>query len=106
MSGAHSARTQSALISKFYLNYQLHCLCSPLSRIAYRIFLTELMFSPQNESDFRQWQSGSNKFFQSWIKSSSPPGIVQFLGTKQVVHDYERIRLALGYDKIHFLGMS
>jgi hypothetical protein len=44
--------------------------------------------------------------FQSWIDSSTPAGIVQYAGTKEVVEDYEKIRQALGYDQINFLGMS
>ena len=44
--------------------------------------------------------------FTSWEDSSSPPGIIQFVGTREVVQDYESIRAALGYDKINFLGCS
>ncbi|OTA54443.1 hypothetical protein K449DRAFT_401014 [Hypoxylon sp. EC38] len=61
---------------------------------------------PQNESDFNVYKQASAAFFQSWIDNSSPPGILQFVSTKEVVQDYERIRKALGYSKIHFLGES
>lgn len=37
---------------------------------------------------------------------SSPPGIIQYLGTREVVQDYEMVRKALGYEKINFLGAS
>jgi pimeloyl-ACP methyl ester carboxylesterase len=43
---------------------------------------------------------------ESFITSSSPPGIMDHVGTYEVVRDYEMIRKALGYDKIHFLGSS
>ncbi|CAG9949457.1 unnamed protein product [Clonostachys rosea f. rosea IK726] len=61
---------------------------------------------PQNESEYSQYKKGSAAFFQSWIDNSSPPGILQFVSTKEVVQDYEQIRKALGYRKIHFLGES
>lgn len=44
--------------------------------------------------------------FQSFEESSSPPGIIEYIGTKEVVQDYEMIRIALGYQKVHFLGAS
>ncbi|KAF4637604.1 hypothetical protein G7Y89_g477 [Cudoniella acicularis] len=43
---------------------------------------------------------------QSWIDNSLPPGIIQHVGTKEVVRDYEQVRKALGYEKINFLGAS
>ncbi|KAI0096815.1 hypothetical protein F4776DRAFT_677065 [Hypoxylon sp. NC0597] len=61
---------------------------------------------PQNESDFNIFKQASAAFFQSWIDNSSPPGIIQFVSTKEVVQDYEQIRKALGYSKVHFLGES
>ena len=42
----------------------------------------------------------------SWIEMSSPPGIIQHVGTREVVQDYEMVRKALGYEKINFLGAS
>ncbi|KAK3071027.1 hypothetical protein LTR53_009423 [Teratosphaeriaceae sp. CCFEE 6253] len=44
--------------------------------------------------------------WQSWANLSSPPGILDHMGTREVVQDYDSIRSALGYDKIHFLGAS
>ncbi|KAK1763255.1 hypothetical protein QBC33DRAFT_248438 [Phialemonium atrogriseum] len=61
---------------------------------------------PQSEAEFEVFRQASAEVFQSWIGSSSPPGIIQFVGTKEVVRDYEEIRKALGYDKVHFLGES
>ena len=43
---------------------------------------------------------------QSFIASSTPPGIIQHVGTRESVQDFESIREALGYDKIHFIGCS
>jgi pimeloyl-ACP methyl ester carboxylesterase len=44
--------------------------------------------------------------FESWVHLSTPPGIIDHVGTREVVQDYDMIREALGYDKIHFLGAS
>jgi hypothetical protein len=44
--------------------------------------------------------------FQSWVNLSTPPGIIEHVGTRAVVQDYEMIRRALEYEKIHFLGDS
>jgi hypothetical protein len=46
------------------------------------------------------------KLPSSWIDMSSPPGIIQYVGTREVVQDYEMVRKALGYEKINFLGAS
>lgn len=43
---------------------------------------------------------------QSWIDLSSPPGIIEHVGTREVVQDYEMVRRALGYDKVNFVGAS
>ncbi|KAI0855530.1 hypothetical protein F4860DRAFT_31951 [Xylaria cubensis] len=61
---------------------------------------------PRNQSEFDMFQQASSAMFQSWIDNSSPPGIVQFVGTKEVVQDYEQIRKALGYDSVSFIGIS
>ncbi|KPM41125.1 hypothetical protein AK830_g5432 [Neonectria ditissima] len=61
---------------------------------------------PQNQTEFDAYRQASTDIFQSWIDSSSPPGIIEHLGTREVVQDYEQIRQALGYKTIHFLGGS
>ncbi|KAH8885479.1 hypothetical protein GQ53DRAFT_728953 [Thozetella sp. PMI_491] len=61
---------------------------------------------PNNDTEFEAMREASAAFFQSWIDSSSPPGIIQFLRTEEVVQDYEQIRRALNYDKINYIGMS
>jgi pimeloyl-ACP methyl ester carboxylesterase len=43
---------------------------------------------------------------QSFIASSTPPGIIQYVGSRESAQDFESIREALGYDKIHFIGCS
>ncbi|RDL37041.1 Uncharacterized protein BP5553_04474 [Venustampulla echinocandica] len=61
---------------------------------------------PTNQTAFNVVKKASSKVIQSWIDSSSPPGIIEHVGTREVVQDYESIRLALGYAKIDFLGAS
>ncbi|KAH8811132.1 Alpha/Beta hydrolase protein [Xylogone sp. PMI_703] len=61
---------------------------------------------PTTESEFDSIKNVSATAIQSWIVNSSPPGIIQHVGTKEVVHDYEQVRKALGYEKVNFLGAS
>ena len=66
----------------------------------------ELLPNPQNRSDFDAMQALAAESIQSWINNSSPAGIVEHVGTREVTQDYEMIRKALGYDTINFLGAS
>ena len=61
---------------------------------------------PTTQLEFDAYEAASRVMFQSWIDSSSPLGIIQFVNTKQVTLDYDTIRAALGYEKINFLGCS
>ena len=64
------------------------------------------MFSPSDEQEYNASQQASAEMFQSWFNLSSPPGIIHHVGTREVVQDYDAIRAALGYDKVHFMGGS
>ncbi|KAK4969361.1 hypothetical protein LTR42_008628 [Elasticomyces elasticus] len=44
--------------------------------------------------------------WQSWLNMSTPAGILDHVGTREVVQDYDLIRGALGYKRINFLGAS
>ncbi|KAI1120119.1 hypothetical protein F5Y10DRAFT_290288 [Nemania abortiva] len=61
---------------------------------------------PQSQAEFNTYRQASAAMFQSWVDSSSPPGIIAHVGTKEVVQDFEQIREALGYDKVSFIGLS
>ena len=63
-------------------------------------------FSPTNQTAYDTLQATAAKATKSWIDMSSPPGIIQYVGTREVVQDYEIVRKALGYEKINFLGAS
>ncbi|KAK4554372.1 hypothetical protein LTR86_008580 [Recurvomyces mirabilis] len=61
---------------------------------------------PSNEEEFDEYQAAAAEVFYSFANLSSPLGIIDHAGTREVVQDYERIRIALGYERIHFLGAS
>lgn len=61
---------------------------------------------PTSQAEYDAVQETSKAIFQSWEDLSTPPGIIQHVGTREVVQDYERIREALGYETINFLGAS
>lgn len=50
--------------------------------------------------------NASRNAFKSWADWSSPPGIPEFVGTREVVEDFEAIRSALCYNEINFVGAS
>ncbi|KAK3070243.1 hypothetical protein LTR53_010784 [Teratosphaeriaceae sp. CCFEE 6253] len=61
---------------------------------------------PANRWDFDAYLAAATTMWQSWANLSSPAGILDHMGTPEVVQDYDSIRSALGHDKIHFLGAS
>jgi hypothetical protein len=61
---------------------------------------------PTNQTEWDAVQAASAAVIQSWIDNSSPPGIIQHVGTREVIQDYNSIRKALGYQKINFLAAS
>ncbi|PMD32000.1 hypothetical protein L207DRAFT_441349 [Hyaloscypha variabilis F] len=61
---------------------------------------------PTNQTAYDTIKAASATAVKSWVELSSPPGIIEHVGTREVVQDYEMIRRALGYEKISFLGAS
>ncbi|KAL6241664.1 hypothetical protein RBB50_011446 [Rhinocladiella similis] len=61
---------------------------------------------PTSQAEFNDAKETAAAAIQSWIDSSLPTGIIGHVGTREVVQDYNQIRQALGYEKIHFLGAS
>lgn len=45
-------------------------------------------------------------YAQSCIAGSTPAGILEFVGTAEVVKDWDLVRAALGYEKVNYLGYS
>ncbi|KDQ19582.1 hypothetical protein BOTBODRAFT_170657 [Botryobasidium botryosum FD-172 SS1] len=61
---------------------------------------------PSNEAEFEAYQAPVRTFAQSCIDQSTPKGIVNNLGTVETARDWDSLRAALSYDKMHFLGES
>ncbi|KAJ7121509.1 hypothetical protein C8R44DRAFT_786373 [Mycena epipterygia] len=61
---------------------------------------------PSTESQFDAFQTAVRTYAQTCIDLSTPPGIVQLIGTSEVVQDWDRVRAALGYDTMHHFGIS
>jgi hypothetical protein len=68
--------------------------------------LTQGASSPSNQTAYDAIKAASKTVIQPWIDSSSPSGIIEHVGTREVVQDYKMIRKALGYEKIDFLGAA
>jgi hypothetical protein len=62
--------------------------------------------SPTSESEFTVFKEAAANAIKSWVENSTPPGIIEHVGTREVVEDFNQIRLALGYNQIHWLGGS
>jgi pimeloyl-ACP methyl ester carboxylesterase len=71
-----------------------------------QLFEPLLQAYPSTGIEYEAWRNASAAVGQSWQDMSSPPGIMEFLGTREFVQDWDRVRRALGYDKIHILGTS
>ncbi|MCJ1395709.1 hypothetical protein MMC18_008595 [Xylographa bjoerkii] len=61
---------------------------------------------PRNQSTFDAVKASSAAFIKDIELWSTPPGIVQYISAREVAHDYEQIRIALGYEKVNFLALS
>ncbi|KAK4912002.1 hypothetical protein LTR49_019472 [Elasticomyces elasticus] len=61
---------------------------------------------PSDRSAFDAYLSAASTMWQSWLNMSTPAGILDHVGTREVVQDYDLIRGALGYKRINFLGAS
>ncbi|MCJ1309048.1 hypothetical protein MMC25_002703 [Agyrium rufum] len=69
-------------------------------------FPTVLGAIPTNEAQFEAIKIASSQLIESFVQTTQPSALVQHTGTVEVVQDYENIRKALGYELIHFLGVS
>jgi hypothetical protein len=45
-------------------------------------------------------------FISAAIRDSTPPGIMQHVGTIEYIQDLDSLRAALGYEKLNFEGIS
>ncbi|KAJ7334923.1 Alpha/Beta hydrolase protein [Mycena albidolilacea] len=71
------------------------------------MFFNNISFAfPSTESEFDAYQAAMGSFIQSCANNSSPAGIIQHVGTAEVIQDWDSIRSALGYEKVHLVGVS
>ncbi|KZP21575.1 alpha/beta-hydrolase [Athelia psychrophila] len=80
--------------------YQSNPLNCPLGNLTLPSYL------PSTEEEFKSYQGIMSTFAKSCIDNSTPPGVVEYLATKQTIEDWNSLRAALGYDKMSLLGVS
>ncbi|KAF8212623.1 hypothetical protein K438DRAFT_1434799, partial [Mycena galopus ATCC 62051] len=71
------------------------------------VFFNNLSFAfPSSQAEFDQYQAAMTNFYNAAIKDSTPPGIMQHVGTTEVIQDWDTMRAALGYETVSFAGVS
>ncbi|KAF7362815.1 hypothetical protein MVEN_00631300 [Mycena venus] len=71
------------------------------------VFFNNVSFAfPSTQAEFDQYQAAMKNFVDAAIRDSTPPGIMQHVGTKEVIQDWDSMRAALGYEKVNFAGVS
>ncbi|KAJ7635317.1 hypothetical protein FB45DRAFT_911269 [Roridomyces roridus] len=74
---------------------------------SFNTFFNNITFAfPSTKAEFDQYHAAMSKLFSSCGKNSTPKGIMNHTGTFEVVQDWDSIRAALGYEKVHFAGVS
>ncbi|KAJ7628778.1 hypothetical protein FB45DRAFT_1059477 [Roridomyces roridus] len=72
----------------------------------YRIFLdAHRGISPTSEEEYNAYQVAMRGFLAS-CNNTTPPGLMQFVSTAEFIQDMDTVRAALGYEIIHFDGVS
>ncbi|KAJ7679887.1 alpha/beta-hydrolase [Mycena rosella] len=81
-------------------------LSNPLN-ITSGVFFNNLPFAfPSTQDEFDQYQAAMKNFYAAATRDSTPPGIMNFVGSKDVVQDWDAMRAALGYEKISLAVVS
>ncbi|KZP21579.1 alpha/beta-hydrolase [Athelia psychrophila] len=81
-------------------SYQSNALNCPIGNLTFPSYI------PSTEEEFKSYQGIASTYAQSCIASSTPPGIVEYVGSKQTVEDRNSVRAALGYEKMSLMGLS
>ncbi|KAF7969924.1 hypothetical protein HWV62_25526 [Athelia sp. TMB] len=68
--------------------------------------LTFSSYIPSTKEEFASYQGLMSTFAKSCIEGSTPPGIVEFIGSAEMIQDWNSLRVALGYKKMSHLGIS
>ncbi|KAJ6540359.1 hypothetical protein B0H19DRAFT_959657 [Mycena capillaripes] len=81
-------------------------LSNPLN-LSTGVFFNNVSFAfPTSQIEFDQYQAAMTNFISAAIKDSTPPGIMQHVGTIEYIQDLDSLRAALGYEKLNFAGVS
>ncbi|KAJ6486969.1 hypothetical protein C8R45DRAFT_1145694 [Mycena sanguinolenta] len=70
------------------------------------VFFNNDIDSPTTEAEFDQYTAALKNFYDAAIRDSTPPGIMQHVGTTEVVQDWDSMRAALGYEKVSMAAVS
>ncbi|KAJ7860601.1 hypothetical protein B0H14DRAFT_2506294 [Mycena olivaceomarginata] len=71
------------------------------------VFFNDIPFPfPKSQAEFDQYQAAMTNFISAAIRDSTPPGIMQHVGTIEYIQDLDSLRAALGYEKLNFEGIS
>ncbi|KAJ6455907.1 Alpha/Beta hydrolase protein [Mycena vitilis] len=71
------------------------------------VFFNDIPFAfPTSQAEFDQYQAAMKNFVSAAINDSTPAGIMEHVGTVEVIQDWDAVRAALGYEKASFAGPS
>ncbi|KAJ7511143.1 hypothetical protein B0H11DRAFT_1789361 [Mycena galericulata] len=71
------------------------------------VFFNDIPFAfPSSQDEYDQYQAAMSNFLSACTNNSTPAGIMQHLGTIEVIQDWDSVRAALGYEKVSFAGVS
>jgi hypothetical protein len=62
--------------------------------------------SPTSQEEYDAYRAAMSNFLAVCTKDSTPAGIMKHVGTVEVIQDWDTVRAALGYEEIHFAGVS
>ncbi|KAJ6594910.1 hypothetical protein B0H19DRAFT_1009913 [Mycena capillaripes] len=81
-------------------------LSNPLN-LSSGVFFNNISYAfPTTQDEFDQYQAAMTKFYSAAINDSTPAGIMEHVGTIEVIQDWDSVRAALGYEKVSFAGVS
>ncbi|KAJ7463965.1 Alpha/Beta hydrolase protein [Mycena latifolia] len=71
------------------------------------VFFNNISFAfPTFQDEYDQYQAAMANFYAACTNNSTPAGIMEHVGTVEVIQDWDAVRAALGYEKVSFAGVS
>ncbi|KAJ7871043.1 hypothetical protein B0H13DRAFT_2350109 [Mycena leptocephala] len=71
------------------------------------VFFNNVSFSfPTSENEYDRYQAAMSNFYAACTNNSTPAGIMEHVGTIEVIQDWDSVRAALGYDKVSLAAVS